>query len=50
MTAFLEKANEEFDQRYVEGTFHELWAFARFRRLPFHKGQDHYAVANGSDH
>ena len=37
---FIEKTSSHYDDRFEEGTFHELWSFAESRRLPFKRGQE----------
>ena len=36
---FIKTVDTDFQYMYQEGTFHELWAFARQRRLPFEQGK-----------
>lgn len=37
---FVSKVNSEYKDRFEEGTFHELWAFARQRHLAYTKEQE----------
>lgn len=38
--SYVKKSRAQFNELFQEGTFHELWAFAALRRLPFDHKRD----------